>query len=120
VRFILRMLVSAAVIFGVASFSNGALLPAMGWPTALALAVVLALVNAIIKPVVTLLALPVTIVTLGLFSLVINTLMLWLAEAVVGLPNPGFFPTLLAALVIAVVTSVLMGLVDSDDGRRRR
>jgi putative membrane protein len=116
-RFLLRMLVSAAVIFGVAYFSKGTLLPGMPFVTALVLALVLALVNAIIKPLVSLLALPITIVTLGLFSLVINALMLLLAEAIVGLPSPGFLPTLLAALVIAIVTSVFTRLLDSDDRR---
>lgn len=117
-RFLLRMLVSAAVIFGVAYFSRGALVPAMEPITALVLAVVLALVNAIIKPLVSLLALPVTIVTLGLFSLVINALMLWLAELVAGVGTSGFLPTVLAALIIAVLTSVLTRVVDPD-GRRR-
>jgi putative membrane protein len=119
-RFILRMLISAAVIFGVAYFSHGALLPELGWQAALALAVVLALVSAIIKPIVGFLALPITIVTLGLFSLVINALMLLLAELIVGLPSPGFLSTLLAALLIAILTSVLTSLVDHDDGGRRR
>ncbi len=116
-RFILRMVISAAVIFGVAYFSHGALVAEMPFATALVVAVVLALVNAVVKPIVSLLALPVTIVTLGLFSLVINALMLWLAEAIVHLPNPGFLPTMLAAVIIAVVTAVLTRLVESD-GRR--
>ncbi len=116
-RFILRMLVSAAVIFGVAYFSHGALVPEMQPATALAVAVVLAVVNVDVEPVVSLLALPVTIVTLGLFSLVVNALMLLLAEFVVGVASPGFWPTLLAALVISVVTAVLTRLLDSDDRR---
>lgn len=119
-RFLLRMLVSAAVIFGVASLSHGTLLPEMAPLTAAILALVLALVNAVIKPVVSLLSLPITILTLGLFSLVINTLMLWLAELIVGLPNPGFLPTLVAALVIAIASSVLWRLVDMADGSERR
>lgn len=119
-RFLLRMLVSAAVIFGVARYSGGALVPEMSFTNALVLALVLALVNALIKPVVHLLSLPITIVTLGLFSLVINALMLLLAEAIVGVDSPGFWPTLLAALVISVVTSVFTRLIDSDDDRRRQ
>ncbi len=116
-RFVLRLLVSAAVIFGVAYFSHGALISEMAPATALVFALVLALVNAIVKPVVGLLALPVTILTLGLFSLVVNALMLWLAELIVGVPGPGFWPTLLAALIISVGTAVLTRLIERDDRR---
>jgi putative membrane protein len=111
------MLVSAAVIFGVAYFSHGLLMPEMPFVTALVVAVVLALVSAIIKPIVGLLALPITILTLGLFSLAINASMLWLAERIVGLASPGFWPTVLAAFVISAVTAVLTRLVESDDRR---
>lgn len=115
VRFLLRMLVSAAVIFGVAYLTHGYLVPEMPLVTALALAIVLALVNAIIKPLVSLIALPVTIITLGLFSLVINALMLYLGEIVVGVGTTGFWRTVLAALVISIVTSLLTRLVIDRD-----
>jgi putative membrane protein len=115
VRFLLRMLVSAAVIFGVAYLTNGYLVPEMPFVTALALAIVLALVNAVIKPIVSLIALPVTILTLGLFSLVINALMLYLGEIVVAVGSTGFWRTVLAALVISIVTSLLTRLVIDRD-----
>lgn len=113
-RFLLRTLISAAVIFGVAYLSKGALLPQIPFVTALVLALVLAVVNLIVKPIVHLVSLPVTILTLGLFSLVINTGMLLLAEQIAGVASTGFWPTLLAALIISVVTSVLTKALEDD------
>ncbi len=114
-RFVLRLLISAAVIFGVSYFSGGALLAVASFWWALALAFVLGIINATIKPVIALVALPVTIVTLGLFSLIINAAMLALATAVVpGVSTTGFWATVLAALIISVVTSIATRWLERD------
>ena len=115
-KFLLRMLISAAAIFGVAYLSGGWLLEVDAfWPSAVIAAVLLALVNAIVKPIVHILSLPVTILTLGLFSLVINALMLYLVAALVdGVNTTGFIQTVLAAIVISIVTSVGTKLFDKD------
>lgn len=115
-KFLLRMLVSAAAIFGVAYLSGGWLLEVDAfWPSAVIAALVLALVNAIVKPIVHLFSLPVTILTLGLFSLVINAAMLYLvAYFVDGVSTTGFVQTVLASLAISVITSVGTKLVDKD------
>jgi len=115
-KFILRMLISAVAIFGVAYLSGGWLLQVdQFWPTAVIAALVLALVNAIIKPVVSILSFPVTILTLGLFSLVINAAMLYLAAFFVnGVHTTGFFRTVLAAIIISIITSVGSSLIDKD------
>lgn len=115
-KFLLRMLVSAAAIFGVAYLSGGWLLDVETfWPAAVIAALVLALVNAIVKPIVHIFSLPVTILTLGLFSLVINAAMLYLvAYFVDGVNTTGFIQTVLAALAISVVTSVGTKLLDKD------
>ena len=71
-------------------------------------AIVLALVNAVIKPIVTLLSLPFLLATLGLFTLVINALMFWLASAIVpGCTVNGFGGAFLGALVVSVVSWLL-------------
>lgn len=113
-RFLVRMLFSAAAIFGVAYLSDGALLKVDAfWPSAVLAAVVLAVVNAVVKPVAQVLSLPVTILTLGLFSLVISAGMLYLVAWVVdGVSTTGFWQTLVSALVIAIVTSVGTSLVE--------
>jgi putative membrane protein len=83
-----------------------------GWGPALWAAFWLALLNAILKPVLFLLTLPLTILTLGLFLLVLNGLMLWLAAKLVdGFSIPGGFgATLLASIVLSIVGMVWKGL----------
>ena len=114
-RFLLRLAISAAVIFGVAYFSKGVLLEVDSFWWALLLAAVLGIVNAVIKPVISFLSLPVTIVTLGLFALVINAAMLALAVALTpGVRTTGFWATIAAAVIISVVTSLTTGWLERE------
>ncbi len=76
---------------------------------AFAFAIVLGLVNAIIKPVISLLTLPISIVTLGLFSLLINLAMFYLAAALFHpaiQTSPSWLTTGLAAIIVAVFSGV--------------
>jgi len=76
-----------------------------GFWVALIAALLLGLVNAVIRPVLIVLTIPITILTLGLFVIVINALMFWLVAAVLpGFTVSGFWPALLAALVVSVVS----------------
>ena len=92
------------------------------WYTFLLVAVILSVVNAVIKPIVKLLSLPVVLLTLGLFLLVINALMLsltvWLADPSrldLGLTSDGFFwSTFLGAVVISIVQAIVNTFVDTD------
>lgn len=91
----------------------------------LAVGAVFVALNAIVKPVLKLLALPVLILTLGLFAAVIAWFMLWLTAWItslfdgIALEIGGFWKTLLAAIVIAIITSVLDGFA-KDRKRHRR
>ncbi len=79
-----------------------------GYLTALVVAVVLGVVNAVVKPILVVLTFPVTVVTLGLFLFVINALMVLLvAKIVPGFAVRGFWWALLFSLVVSVVTSFL-------------
>lgn len=85
----------------------------------LLVALVFGLVNAIVKPVVKLLSLPLYVLTLGLFTLVVNALMLmltaWITErADWGLRIDGFGTAVIGALIVAVVSFVLSGLAKKD------
>ena len=81
--------------------------------TALLVAVVLGLINAILKPILTILTLPINILTLGLFSLVINALLVLLAAQVVpGFRVDGFWWAMLFAVVLSVVNGVLGSLLN--------
>jgi putative membrane protein len=76
----------------------------------------LAIVNALVKPILTIITLPLTFLTLGLFLFVLNAACLGLAAALVrGFSIDGFWPALIASLVISVVSWVLTGLLSSSD-----
>jgi putative membrane protein len=75
------------------------------------LAIVLALINTFIKPVLTILTFPISVVTLGLFSLVINAVLVLLASSLVpGFEVPGFFSALLFGLLLGLINVILGGL----------
>ncbi len=75
-----------------------------GWIPAIFAAMVLGVVNVIVKPVLFVLTLPFTILTLGLFLLVLNAFMLWLTSLLVpGFRIDGAWTTLLASILLAVV-----------------
>ena len=78
-------------------------------------AIVLGLVNALIRPVLTILTLPITIVTLGLFYLVVNGLTFWLAAKMVpGFQVNGFWWAVLGALGVSIVSS-FVGMFAGED-----
>jgi putative membrane protein len=91
-----------------------------GWQSALIAAVVLALANALLKPILFVLTLPFTIVTLGLFLLVLNALMLWItARLVPGLHLQGAFTTLVASVILSLV-GMIWNALSRDDKQRKR
>ncbi|MDD4169611.1 MAG: phage holin family protein [Desulfotomaculaceae bacterium] len=70
--------------------------------------IILGIINAIIRPVVLLLTLPINIVTLGLFTLVVNGLMLWLAGSVIkGFDVHGFGTAIIAALLLSLFSFII-------------
>jgi putative membrane protein len=80
--------------------------------TAVLASLVLGLVNLVVRPIVRILALPLTILTLGLFGWIINALMLWLVAAVVpGFHVDGFWPAIETAVILAIVSGVVHWLV---------
>lgn len=99
--------VLSAIVILVASY----LLPGVhvaGFITALTVALVLGIINAIIKPVVVILTLPINILTLGLFTLVINAALVMLTSAIVpGFRVDGFLWALIFSILLSVVNMVL-------------
>lgn len=80
--------------------------------TALVVALVLGLLNAVVRPVLVMLTLPITLLSLGLFLLVINGLMFWLAARLLeGFEVAGFGWAVLAALVYSVASTVVSALL---------
>jgi putative membrane protein len=118
VGFLVRVLINAATIALAAAIIPGIRLEGV-WPALLA-GLVLGLVNALVRPVLVILTLPLTVVTLGLFLLALNGVCLALtAWLVPGLDLDGFLAAVLGALVISVVSWVLTAFV-SDRGRIER
>ncbi|MFN9772595.1 MAG: phage holin family protein [Burkholderiales bacterium] len=91
------------------------LLPAVqvkSFGTALLVALVLGLLNAIVRPILVLLTLPITVLTLGLFLLVINGLMFWLVGRMLdGFEVAGFWWAVLAAVLYSVISAAVSSLL---------
>jgi putative membrane protein len=114
-RFIIRLVVNAVAVFLAANLVPG--IHVSGPGTALLAGLILGFVNALIKPVLFVLTLPFTILTLGLFIFVVNAICLALvAWLVPGFTVAGFGAALLGAIVISAVSWLLHALLDE---RRR-
>ncbi len=108
---IIRILISAVAVM-VAAYVIPGVTVAGGFGTALIVAIVLGLLNAFVKPILVVLTIPITILTLGLFYLVINVLMVYLASRLVtGFHVHGFVAALLFSLLVSVVTYLIDAIV---------
>jgi putative membrane protein len=118
VGFVVRVLINAGALALAARVVDGIALS--GWRAALLAGLVLGLVNALVRPVLVILTFPLTLVTLGLFLLVLNAFCLALTSWVVpGFAVAGFWPAVLGALIVSVVSWLLTAFV-SDRGRVER
>lgn len=107
---IFKLLVNALAIFITAYFLQEVQLD--GIRGALIVAVVLGLINAVIKPILLLLTLPINFITLGLFTFVINALMIMLASYIVpGFTVPGFLSALIFSIILSIVSGILTWIV---------
>ena len=112
-NFLLTWLVAALSLLLTAYFVPG--FEFDSFITAAIAALILGLVNAIVRPILLILTFPLTILTLGLFLFVVNALMLWLVGSLTpGFTVAGFLPALLASVVLTFV-STLLSLVFKND-----
>lgn len=103
---LIRLVISTLAILVASNVLDGVYVADL--TTALIVAVVLGILNTLIKPILVLLTLPITIVTLGLFYLVINVLMVYLAANLVGgFSVDSFLSALFFSLIVSLVSSVL-------------
>jgi putative membrane protein len=104
-------------ISGVAVFISAYVLPGVhvtDFVTALIVALVLGVINVIVKPILFVLTLPITLLTLGLFTFILNALMIMLADAFVkGFTVDGFIWALLFSLVLSIVNSFFLSLTSA-------
>jgi putative membrane protein len=114
-RLILTWLINAAALMALPYLMHSVTVTNVG--AALTAALVLALVNTLIRPVLVLLTLPVTFLSLGLFVLVINALLFWLVATLVdGFHVAGFWSAFLAAILYSIISWALSTLLLRKDG----
>lgn len=115
-RLMLRWLISAGAVFLLPHLF--ASIEVKSFYTALLVAVVLGLLNAVVRPVLILLTLPVTLLTLGLFIFVINGLLFWFVSSfVAGFHVDGFWAALWGSVLYSLITFVLNALVFGEGER---
>ena len=103
---LVHILVTSVLLLLVAKIVSG--IEIRDWGAAVITAIVLGIVNAVIKPVLVILTIPITILTLGLFLLVINALMLWMAGGLVsGVRIAGFWYALLGSIVLSILNTLV-------------
>ena len=116
--FLLRLVVNAAALWVAAQLVPGIVVT--GLTPLLLAALVLGLINAVVRPILVILTLPLTLVTLGLFLFVLNAFCLWLTSRIApGFEVHTFAAALLGALVVSLVSWLLTAFV-SDTGRWHR
>lgn len=103
-------ILNAVALLAVAYLLPGIVVASFG--SAMIAALVLGLLNALVKPVLILLTLPITIVTLGLFLLVLNALVFWFAGSILkGFQVEGFWWAVLGALLYSIISTFFSGLI---------
>jgi putative membrane protein len=120
-RLLLRLAVNAIALWVAIRLVDGIGHTGPAW-SLLMIALVFGLVNALVRPFLLLLTCPFILLTLGLFTLIVNTLMLWLTAQLsellgLGLRIEGFWPTFWGALIISVVSGIINLLVRDAEER---
>lgn len=124
-KLLLRWLVNALALFAAAQVVPGIEIDGNGWVVYAVVAIIFGLVNALIRPLLKMLTCPLIILTLGLFTLVINALMLlltaWIGAAIgYGFYVDGFWSAFWGGLVVSVASVVLNLVVQDEEDRRKR
>ena len=120
---LLRLLVNAAALWAATQLVSGISYTGE-WPMLFVVALVFGVLNLLVKPVLFFLTLPFFLVTLGLFTLVLNAAMLWLTSALseslgLGFMVEGFWAAFKGALVVSIVSFALSLFVKSGDEKRQ-
>lgn len=118
-RILVRWVITALALFVAAWLIPGIRVSGTAWIAYALMAVVLGLVNALVRPLLKLLTCPLILLTLGLFTLVVNGLVLWLSAAIANRLGihfyvDGFWPAFWGALIVSVVTVILSALLKED------
>lgn len=126
-RLIIRWLITALALVAAARLVPGIeIRDQSGWFAVLVMAAVLGLANAVIRPILKFLSCPLILLTLGLFTLVINAVVLYLSASLsnslfgAGFFIDGFWPAFWGSIVVSIISALLsIFLPDHDEDRRR-
>jgi putative membrane protein len=124
-KFFLRWVINAIALYLAIFLLDGRGLEFTGsWLSIVWLALIFGLVNAFLRPLLSLLTCPLIVLTLGLFTLLINTFLFWLTGEIgqafnLGLSIEGFWPAFLGGLIISVV-SIVLSLILKDELKSKR
>jgi len=112
-RLLIRILITSGLVLLISHFMKS--VSVADFTTALIVAVVLGLLNIFIKPILVILTLPFTIVTLGLFLLVINAIIILLCDNIVGgFSVDSFWTALLFSLILSILQSIMYKILGDD------
>jgi putative membrane protein len=119
-RFLIRWIINSLAVWAAVSFVPG-IIWTNDWISIIVLGLILTLVNGIVRPLAKLVGCLPIILTLGLFTLIINAFLFWLTGQIglafgMGFTVDGFLPALLGGLVVSVV-SLVMGMFLRDNAR---
>jgi putative membrane protein len=115
-KFLIQLVISTLAVLISSYLLPGVSIDGNNFLTALVVAAVLSFLNAVVKPIMIILTIPVTIFSFGLFLLVINALMILLAAKIVdGFHVRGFWWALLFSLILSLVTSILESIKRRDE-----
>lgn len=124
-KFLIRWVINVIAMYAAVAIMNGhGITPqSTNWLSFIWLALIFGLINAIVRPILSFLTCPLIILTLGLGTLLINTLMFYLAGVIgtsfgVGFLVAGFWPAFLGALIVSVV-SIFLSMVLREELTRR-
>jgi putative membrane protein len=119
-KLLIRWVIVSLALFAAALLIPGIRVEGTAWIVYAVMALILGLVNAVVRPLLKLLTCPLIILTLGLFTLVVNGVTLWLSSWIavnwlgVGFYVDGFWAAFFGALVVSVITVVLSALIKED------
>jgi len=126
-KLLIRWLINFLALFAAAWLVKGITVEGGdGWTVFAIMAIILGLVNAVLRPLLKLLTCPLILLTLGLFTLVINGFTLWLSSWIavnwfdVGFYVDGFWAAFWGALVVSIVSLILSAILMDKDEKRQR
>lgn len=117
---IIRWVINAVALYAAIALVPGLQPTNPNWQTYVWLALIFGLVNALVRPILKFLTCPLIILTLGLFTLIVNTLLFYITDMIgdlfnVGLQDFGFWSAFLGALIVSIISVILTSIIKDDD-----